>query len=180
MSEDATQVISRVEYDSETNRLVGFVLPCNKDGLPFANSFLALSFGGNEEYFKSQKISKFAYVFMAQCISHDIPTFCLGCIDSNNSFDVTIVLCHRQYIFSQSQKCNIHVISFGGDGNSRLLKVMKVSCNFKVKTTDVSQFQLSSSYLTRESQIPNNGLCSDSRKHLQCCTSKILSTLLSN
>ena len=34
ISEDATRVISRVEYDSETNRLVGFVLPCNSDGLP--------------------------------------------------------------------------------------------------------------------------------------------------
>ena len=29
ISEDATRIIARIDYDSESNRLVGFVLPCN-------------------------------------------------------------------------------------------------------------------------------------------------------
>ena len=33
VGEDATRLVSRVEYDNETNRLVGFVLPCNDKGL---------------------------------------------------------------------------------------------------------------------------------------------------
>lgn len=153
ISEDATRVIGRVEYDSETNRLVGFVLPCNSDGLPLADSFLAVSLEIIEECFKSQEISKFAYVFMAQCILQHVPAFCLGCIGSNNCFDATDVLKRWQYIFSQCQKRNINVISFGGDGDSRLLRAMKISSNFKVKTADASHFQLSPSYLTTE--IPN-------------------------
>ena len=32
VGEDATRVVSRVDYDVETDRLVGFVLPCTKDG----------------------------------------------------------------------------------------------------------------------------------------------------
>ena len=40
VSEDATRVISRIEYDIETNRLVGFLLPCDSNGLPVADSFL--------------------------------------------------------------------------------------------------------------------------------------------
>ena len=92
VSEDATRVISRVEYDNETNRLVGFLLPCDSNGLPVADSFLALSLESIEECFKSQEISKFAYVFMAQCISQHIPAFCLGCIGSSNCFDATDVL----------------------------------------------------------------------------------------
>ena len=153
ISEDATRVIGRVEYDSETNRLVGFVLPCNSDGLPLADSFLAVSLDVIEECFKSQEISKFAYVFMAQCVSQYVPAFCLGCIGSNNCFDATDVLKRWQYIFSQCQKRNIIVISFGADGDSRLLRAMKISSNLKIKTADASHFQLSPSYLTTE--IPN-------------------------
>ena len=106
------------------------MLPCNSDGLPLADSFLVVSLGSIEECFKSQEISKFAYVFMAQCILQHVPAFCLGCIGSNNSFNATDVLRRWQYIFSQCQKRNINVISFGADGDSRLLKAMKISCNY--------------------------------------------------
>ena len=40
ISEDATRIVSRVEYDRETDRMVGFVLPCNDDGLPIADTYL--------------------------------------------------------------------------------------------------------------------------------------------
>ena len=43
IGEDATRIIYRVEYDSKTNRCVGFVLPL-KNGLPEIDSFLATSF----------------------------------------------------------------------------------------------------------------------------------------
>ena len=48
IGEDATRVISRVEYDSKTNRCVGFVLPIGSDGLPLNDEFLALSFESME------------------------------------------------------------------------------------------------------------------------------------
>ena len=61
---------------------------------------------------------------------------------------------HWQYIFSQCKKRNISVIcSFGADGDSCLLRAMKISPTYKVKTADVSHFQLSPSYLT--TAIPN-------------------------
>ena len=44
ISEDATRIISRVEYDQETNRMIEFVLPSDDNGLPMADSFLATSF----------------------------------------------------------------------------------------------------------------------------------------
>ena len=175
ISEDATRIISRVDYDSETNRLVGFVLPCGSDSLPLADSFLAVSLEGIKECFKSQEISKFAYVFMAQCISQHVPAFCLGCIGSNNCFNATDVLQCWQYIFSQCQKRNINVISFGGDGDSRLLRAMKISSSFQIKSTDISLFDLSPSFLTSEMPNPKHwtwlwfkktahpGLCACSR-----------------
>ena len=66
IGEDATRVISRVEFDSGTNRCVGFVLPLNNLGLPEVDSFLAVSFDGIEKIFSNNKIAKYAYVYMAQ------------------------------------------------------------------------------------------------------------------
>ena len=31
--EDATRIIGQVEYDGDTNKLVGFAFPCNSSGL---------------------------------------------------------------------------------------------------------------------------------------------------
>jgi len=39
VGEDATRVIGRVDYDSETDRCVGFVLPVNDHDLPITDSF---------------------------------------------------------------------------------------------------------------------------------------------
>jgi len=37
LREDATLVVSRVEYDGKTDKLVGFVLPCNDEGVPICD-----------------------------------------------------------------------------------------------------------------------------------------------
>ena len=44
IGEDATRLVARIDYDPETNRLVGFVLPVGKDGLPIIDGHLAISF----------------------------------------------------------------------------------------------------------------------------------------
>ena len=40
IGEDATRLVRRIDYDPETNRLVGFVLLCNEQGLPVSWQFL--------------------------------------------------------------------------------------------------------------------------------------------
>lgn len=52
ISEDATRVIGRVDYDTETDRCVGFVLPVDQHGLPLIDSFTATSFSAIESMFK--------------------------------------------------------------------------------------------------------------------------------
>jgi len=41
------------------------VLPCDADGLPVVDSFMATSFSAIETMFKNNTIAKFAYVYMA-------------------------------------------------------------------------------------------------------------------
>ena len=59
LGEDATRVVSRVEYDSETDRCVGFVLPSSKNGTLKADSFLAVSFEAIERMFSTATIANY-------------------------------------------------------------------------------------------------------------------------
>lgn len=82
-----------MEYDQETNRMVGFVLPSDDNGLlPMADSFLATSFEVIENCFKNNEISKFAYLYMVHCVPPAVPGFCLACIGTNNNFSATDVM----------------------------------------------------------------------------------------
>ena len=87
LGEDATRVVSRVEYDSETDRCVGFVLPSNKNGTLQVNSFLAVSFEAIEKMFATTTIAKYAYVYMVKPLgTYDVPAFCLSCFGTDNKF----------------------------------------------------------------------------------------------
>lgn len=42
LSEDATRIVIRIQYDARTNQLIGFVLPLDINGMPIPFSFKAL------------------------------------------------------------------------------------------------------------------------------------------
>ncbi len=124
IAEDATRIISRVDYDPKTNRCVGFVLPVGQDGLPLIYSFLAVSFNAIESMFSSSPLAKYAYVYMAQPLTSKTRLCCMG---TDNKFSAQEVMKRWQYIVTECDKRGIHVTSFGGDGDSRLMKSMRLS-----------------------------------------------------
>ena len=124
IGEDATRLVARVDYDAETNRLVGFVLPVGKDGFPIIHTYIAISFKCFEESFKNSQISKYAFVYMAQPLSFGVPTFPLACIGIDKKFQM----------FYQNNGCilqlrGVMVLSFWADGDSRELKNMHYQQN---------------------------------------------------
>ena len=127
ISEDATRVVSRIDYDGNSDSIVGFVLPLGDDSLPEHGCFDATSFERIEEVFSTAKKSTNAYIYMAQAMSLNVPPFCLAVIGTDNCFDATVVMKRWQYIVQQCNARNIKVISFGSDGDSRLLNSMRVS-----------------------------------------------------
>lgn len=127
IGEDATRVISRIDYDSETDRCVGFVLPIDDNGLPLVDSFLAVSYAAIEDMFKTASKAKYAYIYMAQTLCLGAPSFCLACMGSDNKFTAQHVMLRWKYIYEECRKRNILVLSYGGDGDSRIMKAMKVS-----------------------------------------------------
>lgn len=53
LSEDATRITGRIQYDSNTNQLIGFVLPFDKNGMPITNVYMARSAQEIEKHFKN-------------------------------------------------------------------------------------------------------------------------------
>lgn len=78
MAEDATKVIGRVDYDGETDKCVGFVLPSDENSLPMVDSFQAVSFTAVEKMFCENAVSKYAYVYMNRPLCSNVPPMCLA------------------------------------------------------------------------------------------------------
>ena len=107
IGEDATQVVGKIEYDSETDRCVGFVLPLNENSLPIVDSFIAVSFSAIENMFQQQSIAKYAYIYMAQPLCNNAPPVCLACLGTNNKFSAENVMPRWKFISEECAKRNI-------------------------------------------------------------------------
>ena len=86
VSEDAIRVVSRVEYDSNTDSLAGFVMPVDKIFILILNAFCATSFEQTEEIFMKELKASYGYLYIAQVLSSCVPPFCLALIRSDNHF----------------------------------------------------------------------------------------------
>ena len=106
IGEDATRVISMVDYDVESNKLVGFVLPSTKNGLPLTDAFLAISFESIKSAFQDGEFAKYAFVYMAQIVTKDVSPLCLCCFSTNNKFTAKQVLQRWKYIILMQKARN--------------------------------------------------------------------------
>lgn len=158
IGEDATRVVGRVDYDGETDRYLGFVLPLHENGLPKIDSFIAVSFTAIENMFKENAISKYAYVYMAQPLYGDVPPMLLACLGTDNRFKAQDVMLRWKHIVEQCAERNINVLSFGSDGDSRLMKSMKVSTSFKISHPEPLVAHLPSVTLPHIPTIPPDWL----------------------
>ena len=136
ISEDASRVIGRVDYDTETDCCVGFVLPVDQHGLPLIDSFTATSFSAIESMFQKNAISKYAVVYVAQPLSSNAPPFVLACLGTDNKFTAKHVLQRWNYLYHECAKQGITVLNFSGDGDSRIMKSIRVSTSLMTDTVD--------------------------------------------
>lgn len=100
------------------------------------DSFQAMSFTAIESMFKNNSVAKYAYVYMAWSLCQNIPPFCLACIGTNNKFTAENVCLLWKYIYMECEKCNICVLCFRADGDSHLLKAMRVTMSLMTDKSD--------------------------------------------
>lgn len=102
LSEDATRISGRIQYDAKSNEIIGFVLPLdNKIGMPIPHSYPARS---AQELFRpfsnDTSVAHFVNVIMAQPLT-DVPAFYLLVYGSDSKYTAEDVI-SRYKIFKLS------------------------------------------------------------------------------
>lgn len=123
--EDQTKVTKKIRYDKQSNCLVGFVAPSSKDGLPKPFYFKVSSSLHIKSYFDNYAKASFVNILLAQPLSARAAPYCLTVYGSNNSFTSVDVKNRWTYIENECRARSILHIENAGDGDPKLLKVMK-------------------------------------------------------
>lgn len=128
ISEDATRIVGRIQYNSRTNQVTGFVLPLSKkSGYPVPFSFPARNASEIIEYFDNNKpISSFVNVIMAQSVDiKKSSPFCLMIFGSDNKYTSTDVCNRWNFIKTELRKVGITAFIFSSDSDPRYNAAMR-------------------------------------------------------
>jgi len=123
ISEDATRITGKIEYDVKSNKIVGFVLPL-MNGCPVPNAFIASSAKTIAQYFNSESRANYAYVIMAKPLNDTAAPFCLSIFGTNNRFSNEDVINRWEFMKTVASEQGIEILGFSSDGDPRLLKAM--------------------------------------------------------
>lgn len=138
LSEDATRIEGKIQYDARTNQLVGFILPMDfKSGLPIPFAYKARSAEEIVKHFSSgTSIASYLITIMAKPIG-SAPAFCLLIFGSDNRFSAQIVANRWKFITSQLMKLGIMVISIASDSDPRFNSAMRQNSALGCRTDDL-------------------------------------------
>lgn len=104
LSEDATGIITKVEFDPTSNQMIGLVLPTDPvTGMPIQFTYLASNETIIREHMKCNKSSN-VYIVMAQPIMKNVPAFVLQLFGSDNTFTAQSVLCRWQHTRAELER----------------------------------------------------------------------------
>uniref|UniRef100_A0A336KZP4 CSON001478 protein n=1 Tax=Culicoides sonorensis TaxID=179676 RepID=A0A336KZP4_CULSO len=123
LSEDATKVIPKIEWDPSTNQLIGFKPHLNENGMNIRGLFKASSAKDVFDYFKSEQPTNYLYVIMAQPLTDKAPAFPLY-VSGQPDFKKDDVDKRINFIISELNKRDIEVLLYSSDGDNRLLNTM--------------------------------------------------------
>lgn len=126
LSEDATHIENRIEYDPRTNQLIGFVLPLNEEnGMPEPFVYKAESAAQIIQHF-NEPISDSINTIMAQPL-RGAPSFCLMLFGSLNRYTADHVSKRWQHIVNELKKLGIGVLSISSDSDPKFNKAMRMN-----------------------------------------------------
>jgi hypothetical protein len=97
LSEDATGISGRIQYDTHSNQIIGFPLPLDGNGIPIPNHYRAQYVSQIEGYFydvrtkKEKQPANYLNVVMAQPLKRGLPPFCLMAFCTDAKYKATDV-----------------------------------------------------------------------------------------
>lgn len=127
LSEDATRIEGKIQYDHFNNQLIGFVLPTNREtGMPIPFVYKARSAEEIVGHFLSAKIAHSVNTVMVQPIGNATP-FCLLVYGTGGSYNAVDVSKRWEYITHRLKKLNITVINVSSDSDPKYNKAMRMN-----------------------------------------------------
>lgn len=136
LSEDATRIVGRVQYDVKTNQIIGFVQPLSKEnGLPIPFSFPARNAAEIVRYFTPKnKVSSFVNVIMAQPVGEPSSSFCLLLFGCDNKYTSEDVSNRWNFVIDELNKQEIHVLAVSSDSDPRYNAAMRNLSHLGIKS----------------------------------------------
>ncbi|KAE8738457.1 hypothetical protein FOCC_FOCC016064 [Frankliniella occidentalis] len=111
ISEDATRITGRIQYDPKSNQIVGFVPPFDDSGIPISNNFPATSADTITAYF--EKATRAANVQLWHSLyTTKVPR-------------PVCVVKRWRWMLKEAAKEGISILGFSSDGDPKLLKAMR-------------------------------------------------------
>lgn len=104
LSEDATGIVTKVEFDPRSNQMIGLVLPVDPiNGMPIQFSYMASNEGEIQKNMQKCNQSTHIYLVMAQPLKN-VPPFILQLFGTDNKFTAQNVLLRWQHIRSELER----------------------------------------------------------------------------
>lgn len=140
LSEDATRIEGRVQFDSSTNQLIGFTLPRDVNGMPKPLTFKASSVEKIIEHFISNNPTvTYVFTIMAQPLAK-VPPFCLLIFGSTNKYTAESVARRWVHVTNELAKENITVLTISSDSDPRYNSAMRRNCLIGKQSKNVLNF----------------------------------------
>lgn len=140
LSEDATRVDNKVQYDVHTNQLIGFTLPILKEtGMPVPFTYKARNTEEIIQHFsENASVAHFANTVMAQPIGCGAP-FCLLLFGSDNRYTAEDTSNRWITITNELKKVGIGVLSISSDSDPKYNAAMRKNSCLGYESSDILQ-----------------------------------------
>lgn len=124
LSEDATVIVPKVNYDAVSDTVVGLVLPIDeKTGFPLTLSHRARTADEIVENMKKKK-ANYVYMIMAQPLDERYPPFVLQLFCSSGCFTANDVTKRWTHTEAELKRYGVTIAGISSDGDPRLLSAM--------------------------------------------------------
>lgn len=121
ISEDATRITGKIEYDSISNKVVGFVMPFD-NGLAKSDAFVGTSAYEIGKYFQTNIKADYAYIIMAKPLEDSAPSFCLCVYGTDNRFNYSDVITRWDVMDKLAKDVGITILGYSSDGRYTFIK----------------------------------------------------------
>lgn len=126
LSEDATKIVNKIEYDSTTDQIIGLVLPIDQNGMPVKFSFRTENVAKLQHSLLNYTKAEYVYTVMARCLNVNTPSFCLSLFGTDNKFTTGQVLKRWSYTERVVGSEEIDILGWASDGDTRCLRAMLI------------------------------------------------------